>query len=89
MRRGNGWRRKPVGLPRDGEPLVRRWIGAGRRRAARKDRTVGSAGAEIITLTWAQTFGRGAADPRPEGTRDRDAGGPGPARGQQGCPGDK
>ncbi|AWN50675.1 hypothetical protein DK412_02145 [Methylobacterium sp. 17Sr1-1] len=71
---------------------MRRWIGAGRRRAARKTRNASGAGAEIIALTWAQTFGRGAADPRPDGTRDRDAGeagGIGPARGQQGCPGDK
>jgi hypothetical protein len=64
-------------MPRDGEPLVRRWIGAGRRRAARKNRNAVSAGAEIITLTWAQTFGRGAADPRLEAPRDRDAVGSG------------
>ncbi|MET7242078.1 hypothetical protein ABZT49_01800 [Methylobacterium sp. EM32] len=56
---------------------MRRWIGAGRRRAARKNRAAAGAGAEIITLTWAQTFGRGAADPRLDGARDRDAGGPG------------
>lgn len=64
-------------MPHDGEALVRRWIGAGRRRAARKNRNASGAGAEIITLTWAQTFGRGAAPPGPDAPQDRDAGGSG------------
>ncbi len=62
----SGWQR-PKG------PLIRRWIGASRRRAARpipdgRD-TAPDAGAQVITLTWEQTFGRPA--------RGEEAGGPG------------
>ncbi|TNC14381.1 hypothetical protein FF100_09450 [Methylobacterium terricola] len=76
MRRRNGWsgigrRRHAAGPPWIGgrnDPLVRRWIGARRRRVARASPGTDGAGAEIITLTWAQTFGR-EADPghRPPG----------------------
>lgn len=54
----SGWQR-PKG------PLIRRWIGASRRRAARPmpqapDKAPDE-GARIIMLTWGQTFGRPAA----------------------------
>ncbi|MGX7705970.1 hypothetical protein [Methylobacterium sp. Gmos1] len=62
-------------MRRGDEPLVRRWIGARRRRAARQARDASGAGAEIIALTWAQTFGRGATPAGPDATRERDAGG--------------
>ncbi len=58
------------GMPQDGAPLVKRWIGARRRRASRKRGDPRGAGAEIITLTWAQTFGRGVASPEPGGVQD-------------------
>jgi hypothetical protein len=58
------------GMPHDGAPLVKRWIGARRRRASRKRDDAPGAGAEIITLTWAQTFGRGTASPEPDGVQD-------------------
>lgn len=62
------------GMPRAGEPLVRRWIGAGRRRASRESQDARDAGAEVITLTWAQTFGRGTASQRPDGVETDEAG---------------
>lgn len=43
---------------RNAGPPVRRWIGAARRRAARKSLEQPADGAQIITLSWAQTFGR-------------------------------
>ncbi|MGE7414414.1 hypothetical protein [Methylobacterium tarhaniae] len=69
MRRANGCgggigRWKVSGAPGDGgrgQPLVRRWIGARRRREARAGRAGPGAGAEIVVLTWAQTFGRDPA----------------------------
>lgn len=39
-------------------PRIRRWIGAARRRALRMQREETTGSAQIITLTWAQTFGR-------------------------------
>lgn len=39
-------------------PRIRRWIGAARRRALRVRREEEAGGAQVITLTWAQTFGR-------------------------------
>ncbi|AWB23661.1 hypothetical protein DA075_24500 [Methylobacterium currus] len=65
------------GMPHDGARLVKRWIGARRRRASRKRGDAHGAGAEIITLTWAQTFGRGIASPEPGAVRDREGGRPG------------
>jgi hypothetical protein len=56
---------------------VKRWIGAGRRRAFRERDEVRDAGAEIVTLTWDQTFGRQAASPKPDQARERGADGPG------------
>jgi hypothetical protein len=41
--------------------LIRRWIGASRRRAARAEAEGAGGGAEIVRLTWAQTFGRPVA----------------------------
>ena len=46
-------------------PRIRRWIGAARRRALRLQREETAASAQVITLTWAQTFGRPSA-PREE-----------------------
>lgn len=46
-------------------PRIRRWIGAARRRALRLRREETHATAQVITLTWAQTFGRPSA-PRDE-----------------------
>ncbi|AWN45349.1 hypothetical protein DK419_02625 [Methylobacterium terrae] len=81
MRRGNGrdgWagrRRRSAGTPGIGNgPLVRRWIGARRRRASREGRDARGEGAEIIVLTWAQTFGRGTAA-TPDPARDPHFGG--------------
>ena len=39
-------------------PRIRRWIGAARRRAQRMQREAEAGSAQVITLTWAQTFGR-------------------------------
>lgn len=39
-------------------PRIRRWIGAARRRAQRMRREEETGSAQVITLTWAQTFGR-------------------------------
>ncbi len=66
MGRGNG-----------GGRIGRQRIGAGRRRASRPSRDAGGAGAEIVVLTWAQTFGRAARSPKPgagQGDPGRDAG---------------
>jgi len=46
-------------------PRIRRWIGAARRRALRMQREETTGSAQVITLTWAQTFGRPSA-PREE-----------------------
>jgi len=57
---------------RNAGPPVRRWIGAARRRAARKILAEPSDGAQIITLSWAQTFGRPSPskDAGPSNSRD-------------------
>ena len=39
-------------------PLIKRWIGMARRRADRRRPVVAAEDAQIITLTWEQTFGR-------------------------------
>lgn len=65
------------GQGRSRNPRIRRWIGAARRRALRLRREEPSASAQIITLTWAQTFGR-PSTPREEAT----AQGQGHAQGQ-------
>lgn len=39
-------------------PLIKRWIGAARRRASRMRHDETREAAEVITLTWAQTFGK-------------------------------
>ncbi len=49
------------GQGRSRNPRIRRWIGASRRRALRLQRKETTASAQIITLTWAQTFGRPSA----------------------------
>lgn len=58
-------------------PRIRRWIGAARRRALRLRREEDTDGGQVITLTWAQTFGR-PSTPRPEAV----ALAPGQAHGQ-------
>lgn len=84
MRRANGCgggigRWKVSGAPGDGgrgQPLVRRWIGARRRREARAGRAGPGAGAEIVVLTWAQTFGRDTRTRKPDAGRgDGESGG--------------
>lgn len=83
MRRRNGrsgWsgRRKAAGAPGGGGgPLIRRWIGARRRRESRESLGARGEGAEIVVLTWAQTFGRGAAAPTRDPVRDAPADGTG------------
>lgn len=57
-------------------PLIKRWIGAARRRATRMRRDETGEAAEIITLTWAQTFGKPSPAPR----RGGDEGGSAPTR---------
>ncbi|MCJ2011944.1 hypothetical protein [Methylobacterium sp. J-076] len=44
-------------------PMIKRWIGAARRRAARAQPEEAGEGAQIITLTWDQTFGRPSTPP--------------------------
>jgi hypothetical protein len=46
-------------------PLIKRWIGMARRRADRRHPGAIGESAQIITLTWEQTFGR---PPRMAGT---------------------
>ncbi|MFC6791800.1 hypothetical protein ACFQE0_20695 [Methylobacterium komagatae] len=52
-------------------PRIRRWIGAARRRASRTRQEEPGTGAQVITLTWAQTFGRPPAPLRPDDTAER------------------
>ncbi len=53
---GRGRRRWDEAEPETGA-LIKRWIGATRRRTSRESRNA-VGGAQIIALTWAQTFGR-------------------------------
>lgn len=39
-------------------PLIKRWIGMARRRADRRRPVAAAEEAQVITLTWEQTFGR-------------------------------
>ena len=68
---GRGWRHAAGPARIGGGPLVRRWIGARRRKAARTRPAERGAGAEIIMLTWAQTFGRDAAPADQRSTRPK------------------
>ncbi|QRE72996.1 hypothetical protein [Methylobacterium aquaticum] len=57
--------------------------GGGGRRASRTSRDARRAGAEIVVLTWAQTFGRGARAPKRDAARvdgERDPSDDGSAR---------
>ncbi|KMO20477.1 hypothetical protein [Methylobacterium platani] len=74
--RDGGGRRALAWVGIGSGPLVRRWIGVRRRRAART-RPDERAGAEIVTLTWAQTFGRDAERARADRARGAGADGPG------------
>lgn len=63
MAKGPPWTREGRGSEVPGErrgrgPLIKRWIGFAQRRAARMRREEPREAAEIITLPWAQTFGK-------------------------------
>ena len=65
---GRGRRRWDEDEPETGA-LIKRWIGATRRRTIRERRDAVGGGAEIIVLTWAQTFGRPPRDAGPDAPR--------------------
>lgn len=54
-----------------------RGSGGGGRRASRTSRDVRRAGAEIVVLTWAQTFGRDTRTRKPDAGRGDDESGGG------------